>query len=76
MTTIAKHTKPFSQRLIDDLRPYFLSSFIVNGMQIDAIEMGPVKDDEELETVSGSQFVFTIRATATKCSPRGLKPAQ
>jgi len=63
--------KPFSQRLIEDLRPILVASFLIRGMRLDSIEMDPVDDDEDLETVSGPVFVFTIRATALLCTPKG-----
>ena len=64
--------KPFSQRLIEDLKSILVPSFLICGLQLDAIEMDPVDDDEDLETVYGAEFVFRIRATAMGCRPKGL----
>jgi len=63
--------KPFSQRLIEDLRSSLVASFLIRGMRLDSIQMDPVDGDEDLETVSGPEFVFTIRATALLCTPKG-----
>jgi hypothetical protein len=71
-----KSNKPFSQRLIEDLRPFLSSAFMVNGMTMDVVEMDPVDDDQELETISGPVFVFTIRATAFMCRPKGERPTK
>ncbi|MDP2883707.1 MAG: hypothetical protein Q8P51_01630 [Ignavibacteria bacterium] len=68
--------KPFSQRLIEDLKSILVASFLICGMRLDSIQMDPVDDDEELETVSGPVFVFTIRATALMCKPKGERPTK
>jgi|WetSurMetagenome_2_1015567.scaffolds.fasta_scaffold255471_2 hypothetical protein len=67
--------KPFSQRLIEDLRFWLETAFLFNGLHLDTVEMDPVEDDEEIESIFGSEFVFTIRATAYLCSPKGTGPA-
>jgi hypothetical protein len=66
---------PFSQRLIEDLRFWLETAFLSNGMHLDTVEMDPVEDDEELETILGGQFVFTMKATVYLCSPKGTGPA-
>jgi hypothetical protein len=63
--------KPFSQRLIEDLRTWLETAFLANGLHMVSVEMDPVEDEEELEAIFGAQLVFTIRATAYICSPKG-----
>jgi len=63
--------KPFSARLIEDLTSFLETAFLVNGLHLDSVEMDPVEDDEELETAFGDEYVFTIKATAYICSPKG-----
>ena len=67
--------KPFSQRLIEDMRPILESAFLVHGLHLDSVEMNPVEDDQELETMFGTECVFTIRATAYLCKPKGTGQA-
>jgi hypothetical protein len=63
--------KPFSQRLIEDLKSFLEIAFLANGMHLNSVEMDPFEDDLEIESVFGDEFVFTIRVTAYLCSPKG-----
>ena len=66
--------KPFSQRLIEDLRFFLETAFLANGMHLDSVEMDPVEEGEEMESIFGSEFVFRIRATPLFCKPTGTGP--
>jgi hypothetical protein len=71
MNQSEQSNKPFSVRLIEDLTILLGGAFFFSGLRMDSVEMDPVEGDEERVTAFGDEFVFTIKATAYYCSPKG-----